>query len=110
MNGVELDEMLDAEGTENTNRGNIVTARVVSATGRNCDCMSQIELQARPSVLRRVLYGPSELRAGWRLLVFVGMVAAMIISTNWIVGRLLPRADSTTLFLVFEVINFLIFL
>jgi len=34
------------------------------------------------------MYGPSELRAGWRLLLFVGMVAALIYATNFIFGRL----------------------
>ncbi|HXH67763.1 MAG TPA: type II CAAX endopeptidase family protein [Candidatus Limnocylindrales bacterium] len=62
------------------------------------------------SLLHRTLYGPSELRAGWRLLIFVGIVAALIYTTNFVIGRLLPGADRVTLFLVFEVINFLIFL
>jgi len=63
-----------------------------------------------PSAFHRVFYGPSELRAGWRLCFFLAMVIALINATNWIVARLLPRADRITLFLVFLLINFLIFL
>lgn len=72
--------------------------------------MTDTEKPLSPSLVQRVLYGPSELRAGWRLLIFVGIVAALIFGTNWIVGRLLPGADRTMLFLLFQVINFLIFL
>ena len=72
--------------------------------------MTDTEKPLSPSVVHRVLYGPSELRAGWRLLIFVGIVAALITGTNWIFGRLLPGADRTATFLLFQVINFLIFL
>ena len=63
-----------------------------------------------PSALRRVFFGPSELRAGWRLCIFLSIVIALINATNLIFGWLLHGADQTTLFLVFQVINFLIFL
>jgi uncharacterized protein len=53
---------------------------------------------------------PSFLRSGWRLLIFLAIVIALINATNWIVGRALPSADRTALFLLFLVINFLIFL
>lgn len=59
---------------------------------------------------RRVFYGPSELRAGWRLCIFLVIVIALINATNLIFRRLLRGADQTTLFLVFQVINFIIFL
>lgn len=72
--------------------------------------MCSAEKPSNPSLAHRILYGPLELRAGWRLLIFVGIVAALIYSTNWAVGRLLPGADKTMLFLLFQVINFLIFL
>ena len=72
--------------------------------------MLDAEQSLSPSTLRRVFYGPSELRAGWRLCIFLAMVIALINATNLMVGRLLPGADRTTLFLVFQVINFLIFL
>ena len=60
--------------------------------------------------LRRYFCGASGLRAGWRLCIFLAIVIALINATNLIVGRLLPGADRTTLFLLFQVINFLIFL
>jgi len=72
--------------------------------------MIQTEQVLSGSVLRRVFYGLSELRAFWRLCIFLTIVIALINATNLIVGRLLPGADRTTLFLVFQVINFLIFL
>jgi membrane protease YdiL (CAAX protease family) len=62
------------------------------------------------SALHRVLYGRSELRVIWRLCIFLAIVAALIKATNLAVSRLLPGADSTTLFILFQVINFLIFL
>jgi membrane protease YdiL (CAAX protease family) len=64
----------------------------------------------KPSVLRRAFYGPSELRAGWRLLIFLAIVISFINAGNMVVGRLLHGADDTTLFLVREVMDFLIFL
>ena len=72
--------------------------------------MSSSEQSHGPAVLHRVFYGPLELRAGWRLGIFLAIVIALIKATNLIVGRLLPGADSTTLFLLFQVINFVIFL
>jgi uncharacterized protein len=72
--------------------------------------MSGAEQSHGPANLHRVFYGPSELRAGWRLGIFLAIVIALIKATNLIVGRLLPGADSTTLFLLFQVINFVIFL
>jgi membrane protease YdiL (CAAX protease family) len=72
--------------------------------------MIDAEQSLSPSVFHRVFYGPSELRAGWRLCIFLAIVITLIKATNLIVGRLLHGADRTTLFLVFLVINFLIFL
>jgi len=60
------------------------------------------------SVLRRVFYGPSEVRAGWRLFIFLAIVIALINAGNLMVGRLLLGADDTTLFFVREVMDFLI--
>jgi uncharacterized protein len=65
---------------------------------------------ASPSALRRVLYGPSELRAGWRLSIFLAMVIGLINASNLVVRRVLHGADEVSLFLVREVIDFLIFL
>jgi uncharacterized protein len=72
--------------------------------------MSEAEQSRSPSVLHRVFYGPSELRAGWRLGIFVAIVIALINLSNLTVRRLLPGADSTTLFLAREVMDFLILL
>lgn len=63
-----------------------------------------------PSVFRRVFYGHSELRAGWRLLVFLAIVVALGHATNQLLRRLLHGGDDTTLFLVGELMDFLIFL
>ena len=62
------------------------------------------------TILRRIFYGSSELRAGWRLLIFLGIVSALIKGNNLLVGRMLPGVDTTTLFLENEVVDFLIFL
>ncbi|MGA8556048.1 MAG: CPBP family intramembrane glutamic endopeptidase [Candidatus Acidiferrales bacterium] len=63
-----------------------------------------------PSVFRRVFYGHSELRAGWRLLIFLAIVVALGYASNQLLRRLLHGADDTTLFLVGELMDFLIFL
>lgn len=72
--------------------------------------MIETEPSLRPSVARRVFYGPAELRAGWRLAIFLAMVIALISASNVLVGGLLPGADNSTLFLVREVLDLLIFL
>ena len=72
--------------------------------------MSEAEQSLSPSVLHPVFYGPSELRAGWRLLIFLAIVIALINVSNLMVRRLLHGADDTTFFLVREVMDFLIFL
>ena len=64
----------------------------------------------KPSASHRVLYDRSELRAVWRLLIFLSIVVMLIYASNITVRRLLPGADKTTLFLVREVMDFLIFL
>ena len=63
---------------------------------------------SEPTLQRRVFYNPRELRAGWRLLLFVGAVTGLIGAENFTVARLLPHADNTTLFLIREVADFLI--
>ena len=64
----------------------------------------------RSTVFRRVFYGPWELRAGWRLFIFLTIVVALINASNVVVRRLLQSADDTTLFLIREVMDFLIFI
>ena len=72
--------------------------------------MVEAESSLGPSVFHRVFYGPSELRAGWRLFIFLAIVIAVINARNLIVRRLLQGADDTALFFVREVSDFLIFL
>lgn len=72
--------------------------------------MIEAQQSVSPSVLHRVFYGPSELRAGWRLLIFLAIVIASVNLSNLIIRRLLPGADNTTLFLIRETMDFLIFL
>jgi len=61
-------------------------------------------------VLRRWFYGPSGLRAGWRLLIFSAIVTALLKGENWTVQTYLPGLDEVPKFLVFEVTSFLTFL
>jgi membrane protease YdiL (CAAX protease family) len=72
--------------------------------------MIEVVQPLTPSVSRRVFYNRSEPRAGWRLAIFLGIVIASINATNRLIGLLLPGADKTALFLIFQVTNFLIFL
>lgn len=72
--------------------------------------MIDAEQSLSPSVFHRVFYSPSELRAGWRLFIFLAIVVAWINASNLIVRRLLHGADDVTLFMVREVMDFLIFL
>jgi uncharacterized protein len=72
--------------------------------------MIQTALSARPSVIHRLFYNRSELRAGLRLFIFLAVVIALINASNVTIRRLLPGADDTTSFLVREVLDFLIFL
>jgi len=62
------------------------------------------------NVLRRVVYGHGELRAGWRLSIFLAIVIALINASNLVFRRLLSGVDDATSFLVRELMDFLIFL
>ena len=72
--------------------------------------MIDAEQPLNPSVFHRVFYGSSELRAGWRLCIFLGIVVVLIKASNLLVRRVLHGSDGTTLFLIREVMDFLIFL
>ncbi|HYX68428.1 MAG TPA: type II CAAX endopeptidase family protein [Terriglobales bacterium] len=61
-------------------------------------------------MIHRALYGPSELRAGWRLLLFLAMVIALISASGIVVERLFHGAGDAAVFLVRELMDFLIFL
>src|SRR5215475_10532825 len=64
----------------------------------------------KPSAIHRLFYDRSELRAIWRLLIFLSIVVTLIYANNLTVRWLLHSMDNTTLFLVREVMDFLIFL
>lgn len=61
-------------------------------------------------VAHGVFFNSTELRAGWRLLIFVVIVVGLTKSSNWMLGRLLGHADEDARFLAFELMDFLIFL
>ena len=63
-----------------------------------------------PSGMHQLFFGRTELRAGWRLLIFLAIVVALITASNLAVRSFLHGADDTTLFLVRELLDFLIFL
>ena len=63
-----------------------------------------------PTVSRRVFYNGPELRAGWRLFIFLAIVIGLIQASNLMVRQLLHGADDATVFLVREVMDFLVFL
>ena len=65
---------------------------------------------AEESLLRRVFYGPSELRAGWRLCLFLALVAILISIANLVLGRIFRGAGDATHFLVREIEDFVVFL
>src|SRR5215471_7244449 len=72
--------------------------------------MTRALKSALPHNLRRLLYGPEELRAGWRLLIFVGIVALLLAVKGTIDRRVADAIDKQTWFLVGEVIVFFILL
>jgi membrane protease YdiL (CAAX protease family) len=53
--------------------------------------------------IRRLFYGPRELRAGWRLAIFLAIVIALTSAGNLLIRRVLHGADDTVMFLVREV-------
>lgn len=66
--------------------------------------------QTKRDRIRRIFYGRSELRSGWRLLIFLIIVVALLKADNLAIRALLHGADDATFFLVREVSEFLIFL
>ena len=63
-----------------------------------------------PGGMHQLFFGRTELRAGWRLLIFLAIVVVLITASNLAVRSFLHGADDTTLFLVRELLDFLIFL
>jgi len=60
--------------------------------------------------IHRVFYGRTELRAGWRLCIFMSIVIVLITASNMVVSKTLHGAGNVTLFFVQETMDFLIFL
>ena len=63
-----------------------------------------------PSLSHRVFFGPCELRAGWRFLLFLIGVIAMTSACNYLLRLLLQGSGQVVKFLAFEVEDILIFL
>jgi uncharacterized protein len=83
------------------------------------DCMIDLDRSVGPSAVRRVFFGPSELRAGWRLSLFVAIVIPSIKGEDLMVAWLFAArhaaerasgSDDSTLFLIREVLHFVSFL
>jgi len=64
----------------------------------------------QPTFIRRVFYRDTELRAGWRLMIFLALVIGLISAGNLIVSHFLPNAKSVSAFIVREIMDFVIFL
>ena len=62
------------------------------------------------AIFRRIFFNSQELRAGWRLLIFLAMVAALIKGSSLVFRRFLPGLDDDSSFLLREVTDFLVFL
>ncbi len=67
---------------------NIGQDNIVWRSRENVQRMNDTLQPPRPSLVHRAMYGQSELRAGWRLLLFGRMIAALLYATNFIFGRL----------------------
>jgi membrane protease YdiL (CAAX protease family) len=71
-------------------------------------------IEAAPSVqstfIRRLFYRDSELRAGWRLMIFLAMVIGLTSAGNLVLSHFLPDANSVPRFVVREIMDFVIFL
>ena len=62
------------------------------------------------AIFRRIFLNSQEIRAGWRLLIFLAMVAALIKGSSLVFRRFLPGLDDDSSFLLREVTDFLVFL
>ena len=61
---------------------------------------------SNPTLLRRAFFGASELRSGWRLVIFLAIVIASINASGWMLRPLLRGADRDVGFLVREILAF----
>ena len=51
--------------------------------------------RATKSTVRRIFFGPDELRAGWRLLLFIVLVVAIGVPVGWLSSRFIPPLTGT---------------
>lgn len=72
--------------------------------------MAQSVQSGTPHNLQRLFYGRTELRAGWRLLIFFAILSVLFALKGLIDQRMVRVMDKDTWFLVAEVLVFLIFL
>jgi uncharacterized protein len=74
--------------------------------------MTLIETPAsyKPSRVHYVFYGPRELRAGWRLLLFVGIVAALIPLGNLLARAIIGDVGGLTLQFAKKTVNITVFI
>lgn len=66
--------------------------------------------EAAESTIRRLFFGPRELRAGWRLLIFIALIAAFTYGYTLLGRQLLHTSDGAARFLFREACDFLSFL
>ena len=72
--------------------------------------MGQSAQSGRPHNVRWLFYGPSELRAGWRLLIFIAILSLLFAVKGMIDRRMIHVIDKDTLFAAGEVMVFFMFL
>lgn len=70
--------------------------------------MSDLAIPSNSSFWRYWFYGPSGLRAGWRLLIYVAFVVGLLRAEHWAARTYLAGIDEITDFLVNECATFLI--
>lgn len=58
--------------------------------------------------MKNIFFGPRELRAGWRLAIFIAIMVSVTAAVNLLIRRLLPHAPDEVLFLVREVEDIII--
>jgi membrane protease YdiL (CAAX protease family) len=71
--------------------------------------MLTAQASSSPSLLRRAFFGAAELRSGWRLLIFFALIFALRNGSSQALHQLLRGADTATVFLVNEILDFLFF-
>ena len=71
--------------------------------------MTFIQSPRRSGRLWTVLYGPRELRAGWRFLIFLALAAGLISAMNALVALAFGKIEGATSVLVRKIVNFTCF-